>query len=102
VIDHGNTSRESRLSRRVRRDFPEPGSADEVLRLLSGLVWFPDHPAHSERVQAAVVILARGNVGRLKANLSLATTDWRDVLVAAGLANEDWPSRLDAELGADS
>jgi hypothetical protein len=102
VSDQGSSSRESRLSRRVRRDFPEPGSAEEVSRLLSGLVWFPDHPAHSERVQAAVVILARGNVGRLKDNISLARTDWRDVLVTAGLANEDWPSRLDAELGMDS
>jgi len=53
-------------------------------------------------VQAAVVILARGNVGRLKDHISLARTDWRDVLVAAGVANEDWPSLLDAELGTDS
>jgi hypothetical protein len=102
VIDQGNTSRESRLSRRVRRDFPAPGAAEEVLGLLSGLVWFPDHPAHAERVQAAVVVLARGNLGRLKDSILLARTDWRDVLVAAGLANEDWPARLDAELGTDS
>jgi hypothetical protein len=102
VGDQRDSSRESRLSRRVRRDFPEPGSAGEVLRLLSGLVWFPDHPAHSERVQAAVVILARGNLRRLNDNISLARADWRDVLVAAGLADEDWPARLDAELGTDS
>jgi hypothetical protein len=102
VSDQQSTWRESQLSRRVQRDFPEPGSADEVLRRLSGLVWFPDHPAHSERVQAAVVILARGNVADLNWYISEARKDWRDVLVAAGLANEDWPSRLDAELGTDS
>jgi hypothetical protein len=92
--------RESRLSRRVRRDFPEPGSADEVLRLLGDLVFFPDDPAHSERVQAAVVILAGGNIARLKENIAEARFDWRDVLVAAGLASKDWPARLDAELGS--
>ena len=27
--------------------------------------------------------------------------DWRDVLVAAGLADQDWPDRLDSELGPD-
>jgi hypothetical protein len=66
VSDQESTWRETRLSHRVRRDFPDPGAADEVLRLLSGLAWYPDVPLHSERVQEAVVILARGNIGDLK------------------------------------
>jgi O-methyltransferase involved in polyketide biosynthesis len=28
----------------------------------------------------------------------LAEQDWRDALVAADLANEDWPDRLNANL----
>lgn len=28
-------------------------------------------------------------------------SDWRDVLTAAGLADEDWSTRLDRELGPD-
>lgn len=27
--------------------------------------------------------------------------DWRDILLAADLANEDWPARLDQELGVE-
>jgi hypothetical protein len=53
----------------------------------------------SEPVQAAIVLLANGDIGRLRQALHLAAADWRDLLVAAGLADEDWPVRLDRELG---
>ena len=53
----------------------------------------------SERVQAAIVLVAGGEIGRLRQMLDLATADWRDLLVAAGLAHDDWPQRLTAELG---
>ena len=53
----------------------------------------------SERVQAANVIWAQGDVDRLLDVLALTKIDWRDALVRAGLENEDWPDRLDAELG---
>jgi hypothetical protein len=33
-----------------------------------------------------------------RAVLRLVTVDWRDVLVAGGLADADWPARLEAEL----
>lgn len=52
-----------------------------------------------ERIQAAIVLVAAGDAGRLDQAAALAESDWRDVLVAAGLANEDWPARLDDELG---
>jgi hypothetical protein len=91
---------ESRLARRVRRDFPEPGSAPEVLRLLAGLAGRTgDEMLASERVHAAVVLMADGNFGQLRLALDLAAADWRDVLVAAGLADADWPQRLEYELG---
>jgi hypothetical protein len=53
----------------------------------------------SERVQAAVVLAASGNLARLRQMLDLATADWRDALVAAELADEGWQQRLDIELG---
>ena len=53
----------------------------------------------SERVQAAVVLWAAGDLARLHDALDLAELDWRDVLVRADLADEDWPARLEAELG---
>lgn len=91
-----------RLERRIRRDFPWPGSAHGVLRLLRALPARAGYDAEtlaSERVQAAIVLLAGGDLGRLRQALDLAAVDWRDLLVAAGLADDDWPGRLDRELG---
>lgn len=93
------TEHVTRLERRIRRDFPEPGSAPEILRLLTELARHPDDHLGSERVQAAIVLLADGDIGRFRQALDLGQTDWRDVLMAAGLADEDWPDRLDRELG---
>jgi hypothetical protein len=53
----------------------------------------------SERIQAAIVIVASGQLGRLTDAIALAQTDWRDILVDAGLADDDWRQRLDSLLG---
>ena len=81
-----------RLRGRIDRDFPEPGSADEVARLVAGA-------SDGERIQAAIVFLAGGDLDRLHAAIRLTAQDWRDTLCGAGLEHEDWPGRLDAELG---
>jgi hypothetical protein len=81
-----------RLHRRIERDFPAPGSAAPVAEMVAAA-------GESERIQAAVVIWARGHQDRLRNACQLASLDWRDLLVRAGLADEDWPSRLDTELG---
>ena len=52
-----------------------------------------------ERVQTAIIIIAAGNMNRFLDAIQLAELDWRDVLVAAGLANGDWATRLDDILG---
>lgn len=99
------TSTPSRLEQRIRRDFPEPGSAHGVLELVSGLprkAGYDPEMLASERVQAAIVLLAHGDLARLRQALDLAATDWRDLLVAAGLADDDWPARLNRELGPAS
>jgi hypothetical protein len=93
---------ESRLERRIWRDFPEPGSANGVVKLLAELpqrAGYDREMLASERVRAAIVLLADGDIRRLHQALGLAAADWRDLLVAAGLASEDWPARLDQELG---
>jgi hypothetical protein len=56
-------------------------------------------PAGIERVQAAAVLLAGGSLAELREAVVLGRTDWRDLLVAAGLAHDDWPARLDEALG---
>jgi hypothetical protein len=84
-----------RLKNRISRDLP--GSAEEVIDRLRQLP--PgDSPAGEERVMAGVVLAAAGRWDVFVYYLRLATEDWRDVLVAGGLANEDWRARLDAEL----
>src|SRR5262245_27621057 len=98
------TGNQSRLERRVQRDFPDPGAAQSVLQLLAELpqrAGYDRDVLASERIQAAIVLVAGGNIGRLRREIDLAMADWRDVLVAAGLAGEDWPRRLDSELGPD-
>lgn len=96
----------TRLERRIMRDFPEPGSAHGVLRLLddlpTGYSEFDRGMLGSERVRAAIVLLADGNLTNLRAQIDLAKTDWRDLLVAAGLADADWPTRLDDALGPET
>ncbi|MFE2595414.1 hypothetical protein ACFXCZ_02725 [Streptomyces sp. NPDC059396] len=92
-----------RLERRIRRDFPRPGSAAEVMRMLDELPDAAGYDAEyfaSERVHAAVVLLAAGSSRRFHEAVRRAVTDWRDLLVAAGLGDESWPDRLQAELGA--
>ncbi len=88
-----------RLARRVRDDFGAE-DAELVLVALAELDDLPGLVAH-ERVQAAVVKLADGNLRRLDVQLREARIDWRDVLVAAGFAHEDWPERLDDYLGSN-
>jgi hypothetical protein len=84
-----------RLRRRIERDFPEPGSAREI-ELLVG------DGGDSERVQAAIVMWGRGDLDRIRNAQALALQDWRDVLVRAALADDDWRFKLDAELGPQS
>lgn len=81
-----------RLARRIGRDFPDAEAATAVAHLVVDA-------ANWERVQAAIVLPARGDLRLVREGAELAGTDWRDVLVDAGLAGDDWADVLDAELG---
>ncbi|MGW6742515.1 hypothetical protein ACWGDX_17640 [Streptomyces sp. NPDC055025] len=94
-----------RLERRIRCDFPESGSAVEIMRMLDELPSRAGYDAEhfaSERLQAAIVLLAEGSIRRFHEGIRRALTDWRDFLVAAELAHESWPDRLQAELGTET
>lgn len=54
---------------------------------------------HVERVQAAIMLWARGDLTRLRDACRLAREDWRDALMRGELAADDWREKLDAELG---
>ena len=93
----------SRLRRRIEQDFPQPGSAKGIEHLVVKTVeslhlchWGSDAV---ERIHAAIVVGGRGDLARVRDMRDLVLQDWRDALLAADLANEDWPERLDAELG---
>lgn len=92
-----------RLHRRIRSDFPDERAARGVADALRALVadLGPDgmRGTSAERLAAAVLLVARGDVRRLRTAVAAAKTDWRDLLVAAELATADWPTRLDGTLG---
>lgn len=86
-----------RLAARVRRDFGD--DAERLLERLATLELPLVEKQVPERIQAAIVICAAGDLGAFDYAVRLASRDWRDVLVAARLGNLDWPARLDTELG---
>lgn len=92
----GDSGLTARVRRRVRLDFPE--RHDQALNALEAV-----HSGNQdrERVVAAVVLSAKRDLARLHQAVALSRLDWRDALVGGGLADEDWPQRLDAELGRD-
>src|SRR6476661_1487031 len=97
----GIVSRPStRLSRRVQRDFPA-SRVDDVLSVLSTIpesLPLADKQS-AERLQAAALLLANGDLEQLHKAIHLARQDWRDLLVAAGLENGDWPAQPTSRLG---
>jgi RimJ/RimL family protein N-acetyltransferase len=86
-----------RLVRRIRRDFPD--EADDIVERMAKLALPMAENQSRERILAATVLAARGDRSTLDWGMRMATRDWRDVLVGGGLANLDWPTRLDVELG---
>jgi hypothetical protein len=87
-----------RLEAKVRKDF-SAAAAGDALRRLDALNLAMAENQSLERIQAAIVLLAGGNPYKFDYNARLAEADWRDVLVFSGLGDEDWPGRLDDELG---
>ena len=92
----------ARLAARVAADHAEPDramiiAALERVDLGDWLATRP--PAGRERVLAAILVLMRGDPGRLARSIGIAERDWRNALVWAELGQPDWPARLDELLG---
>ncbi|CAN7459991.1 hypothetical protein [Knoellia sp. LjRoot47] len=77
-----------RLRRRLEADFGTAARdmADELEVLPESI----DSGQDPERIQAAVLLGARGSVRGFAEMVALARTDWRDVLVSAGLEHDDY------------
>jgi hypothetical protein len=54
-----------------------------------------------ERVHAAILIAARGNLTMFQDAVEHAQSDWRDLLDRSGLADDDWRRLVDAEFGSN-
>ena len=90
-----------RLIARIRHDFTLE-DANEVIGWLGALPVEAYGRQDPERVQAALVIAAFRDLRHFVAGVRLLRIDWRDVLVAADLAEGDWPQRLNAELSPET
>jgi hypothetical protein len=98
LVHNPNVETSERLTRWIVAEFAA-GSADQVITALRALSLDQFGGQNPERVQAALVVRTAGRWDRFTDNRTLLDQDWRDVLVQADLANEDWPHRLDAILG---
>ena len=56
---------------------------------------FPLISNHTERVHLSIIIASQGDVEKFHQYLKLSTIDWRDTLVSAGLADENWRDVLE-------
>jgi hypothetical protein len=85
-----------RLDRWIRGHYP--GRGELIVGRLSQLsVPLQDEP--EERILAAIAVLGEADPRQFEEAVRLAQVDWRDVLVAAGLADGGFPARLDELLG---
>jgi hypothetical protein len=83
----------ARLARWVEGAFA-PEDAERVLEVLRNLPPQAYGRQDPERIQAAIVIRTEGDWDEFQRRLALANRDWRDSLVAAGLAG-GWTRLLD-------
>jgi hypothetical protein len=85
-----------KLSNLVAEQIIERFRPDDVQQVQAALeaasLPFLEQPSRQrDRVHLAIIKLAEADFGKFQQALHLAQTDWRDVLVASGLANADWP-----------
>ena len=84
--------------------FFAPAQADDVISALDASDLSMGE-VRAERVHLAILLVSRGDVQEFQAALNQAKHDWRDTLVTAELANEDWIAVLKLkgiEISADT
>ncbi|MGB6057514.1 MAG: hypothetical protein WBF71_04555 [Microthrixaceae bacterium] len=86
-----------RLRRRIVLDFDV--DVEEIEHVLESV---DSANQDRERMLAAVVLGAAGDVGVFRELAELSHVDWRDLLVAGGLADATWANTLNRELGPPS
>jgi len=85
---------EASILKEIQRSFA-PEHRDYVTTKLANTGLPMGAVAPPPRVHAAILLLAKGNLAKFDEVLAGACADWRDTLVAAGLANQNWKIVLD-------
>lgn len=75
------------------RDVFPAAEAEPILSSLSSLEE-DDSPEPDQVIGAILILLKRHGLAQLDAIVRLAARDWRDLLMSAGLADDDWTFRL--------
>jgi len=70
-----------------------------VLSCLEGLSASEYGGQDHERIRAALVLASRARRDRFESMVQLLRTDWRDLLMAGDVRQDDWRAVLDQELG---
>ena len=86
-----------RIERYVRATFPEEQVATVLELLHEWRISYESEPPH-ERLIAAVVLLAEGRADGLAVGVDIASLDWRDLLMAAGMEHDNWGTRFNEAL----
>ncbi len=84
-----------RVEKRVKRDFGDRAAIEALSNLAKAKTGDQD----VERIHAAIVLIAKGGGQRLWRAVQLSALGSNDVLVAGGLAEDDWPAVLEREFG---
>jgi RHS repeat-associated protein len=69
-------------------------AADEIVAAVVTLEEENFDKQDPDRIVGAIVILAHRNIDKLPAIIRSAAFDWRDLLMGAGLADDDWLLRF--------
>ena len=95
----GSAGASPRLLAFAHRTYGE-GAAEALASCLAAVPELPLADRQDpERLTAAMLILGKGDRDGLARAIAVARRDWRDLLMAAGLANGNWPEVLARTLG---
>ncbi len=83
------------MSSLVRREVEGRFPSTDVDDVVDGLATIADLPGCKNaygraRIQLAILLCANGDLAEFRSALDLAQTDWRDLLVDAGLEHDNW------------
>lgn len=86
------TMKKRQITEMVRLEVSKSFGSDDASIVISELeaAELPQIANNVERVHLALIYLSRANLSTFRELLKEARSDWRDTLIGAGLAGENW------------